>query len=304
MTKTQILIPAAGQGLRFQAKGYVDPKPFIWSVKRQKRLIEIAVEDAHRALGDDAGEVFVILRAEHVKRGRDLLGDRATIIPIGALTTGAASTVQLAEPYLNRDAPVLVLNSDQTFKIPPERFAAERQRADASAVCLTFVSKKGESKWSYFDPRDGRIVEKPTKPPPGNIATVGAYWFRRAGEMLDAIRAMKAARFKINGEYYFAPCHNFLSVGGSAGVVVPVAVDKFAGLGTPEDLSVYEHSWEEPPERFSVALRAGKRLRTQEELQLHNRERQRKWMARRRIGFQPLPDESPYAGPIHASKGA
>lgn len=287
--KTQIVIPAAGQGSRFTAAGFVDPKPFIWSEKRQKRLIEIAIEDATAALGADAGRVLVLLRAEHVHRGRALLGDKAEIVPIGALTTGAASTVQLADPYLDREAPVFVVNSDQTFAIDPARFAEARQRADVAAVPLCFKSD-GSSKWSYYDPRTGLIVEKPQVAPDGNNATVGAYWFRKAGEMLDAIADMKAAKFKVNGEYYFAPCHNHL--GGVIGaqhwpIVCPVFVRRFAGLGTPEDFATYEKSWEKPPPN----MWAGYPKRSPEDVRERARLRQRKHRARQRVGYQPLAAE-------------
>lgn len=286
MTKTQIVIPAAGQGSRFVAMGFVDPKPFIWSVRAEKRLIEFAVDDARDALGADAGPIYALFRAEHVRRGRDLLGDRAEVIPVGALTTGAASTVQLSEPYLDRDAPVLVVNSDQTFQVNASRFAEVRQCADVSAVPLCFTAKRNESKWSYYDPATGTIIEKPTVPPKDRIATVGAYWFRRAGEMFDAIRAMKAAQFKVNGEYCFAPCHNFL--GG--GRIQPVFVERFLGLGTPEDYTIHEKT------RTWCGRGRGPRdydgpPATVEEHRERNRLRQRKYQARRKVGFQPVTED-------------
>jgi dTDP-glucose pyrophosphorylase len=279
VTKTNIVIPAAGQGSRFTAAGFVDPKPFIWSVKREKRLIEIAIEDSLAALGSDAGKVFVLFRAEHVRRGQDLLGDRAEVIPVGALTTGAASTVQLAEPYLDRDAPVFVVNSDQTYSVRESRFAEVRQCVDVAAIPLCFTAKRNESKWSYYDPATGTIIEKPAVPPKDRMATVGAYWFRRAGEMFDAIQAMKAAQFKVNGEYYFAPCHNFLT----SGRIQPVFVDRFMGLGTPEDYTIHEKTrglgdYDGPPA-------------TVEEHRERNRLRQRKYQARRKVGFQPVTED-------------
>lgn len=282
MTKTQIVIPAAGQGSRFTAAGFLDPKPFIWSEKRQKRLIEIAVEDAVAALGDGAGEVFVLLRVEHAERGRALLGDRAGVISVGAMTTGAASTVQIAEPHLNRNRPVFVVNSDQTFAVDTARFTEARQRADVAAVPLCFVSD-GSPKWSYYDPRTGLIVEKPLVAPDGNVATIGAYWFRQAGEMYDAIENMKAARFKVNGEYYFAPCHNYRT----SGALAPVFVGRFAGLGTPEDFATYERTWEKPP----PGARAGYPERSADDVRERARLRQRKHRARKRVGYQPINKE-------------
>lgn len=290
MTKTQILIPAAGQGSRYVAAGFVDPKPFIWSPKRKLRLLEIAIEDSVNALGGadgDAGTIHVLLRAEHVARGRDLLDGRAEIIPVGALTNGAASTIQLAEPYLDPNAPLFVVNSDQTFKFrgkAGDAFTALRQCEDVAAIPLCFTSK-GESKWSYYDPASGTIVEKPATPPQGNTATLGAYWFRRAGDVFAAIRAMKADRFKVNGEYYFAPCHNYLGA-VTAGRVAPVFVSRFAGLGTPEDFTRYERSFEAPPER--AAHGTGQ---TDEERRAGLRDRQNRYQVRRKAGFQRMDEE-------------
>lgn len=236
---TQIIIPAAGQGSRFVAAGFTDPKPFIHSNRRGKSLVEIAITDARSALGEPTACVVVLVRAENAQQARDLFDKDVTVVCVPELTSGAASTVQMAAPHLNPTEPVFVVNSDQTFSLTAferDQFAAMRRIWNSVPLC--FISN-GDVKWSYFDPDTRQIIEKPPVAPPGRIATCGAYWFSTASAMLEAIADMKETNFKVNGEFYFAPCHNFLR-GGTGPAPLILQAGEFFGLGTPEDFFFYE----------------------------------------------------------------
>lgn len=230
----QALIPMAGEGKRFKNAGYRDPKPFI-NVNGEP-MIRGVIEDVKATFWPNR---FIFLtRAEHeayVTHMRRWLDVRPWFETVPSLTQGAACTALLARDKLNREDSLVVVNSDQRFTLPKASFDA--QVSDADAAILVFESN--ESKWSYAVVNEAdcvqAVVEKPLVPP-SPFATVGAYWFKRAGTFLDAIDLMIARSDRVNGEFYIAPCFNHLFRGAK---VKAIGVDAMAGLGTPEDLDAY-----------------------------------------------------------------
>jgi len=240
---TTLIIPMAGAGSRFAAAGFTDPKPFI-RVEGEP-LWKRAVMDAASVLGEMPWRVILLAREEHVDRLRQEAHDRwltshVVIVPVPALTDGAATTVQLAESVIQDiGEDVLVSNCDQHVVVSEATratFKAIRDEGCADAIVLGF--RATESKWSYLYQQ--QIVEKPAVAPKGGMATCGLYWFASAGNMFDAIKLMKYRNDRVNGEFYFAPCLNHLYVyRDNRSPIVPLYVDEMYGLGTPEDLNAY-----------------------------------------------------------------
>lgn len=231
---TTLIMPMAGAGSRFVQAGYDTPKPFLPTGGGLPLFIG-AWADAATALGKEPTASVFLVREEHRERAEaefaTYIGLPATFVSVPELTDGAASTAQLAEPFAL--GPVLVTNCDQHVRLgdPGVRtFRALRERGD-SPVVLCFEAS--ESKWSYLDGE--RIVEKPAVAPPSRAATCGLYWFPSAVRMFAAIRSMKSAGDRVNGEFYFAPCINHLYD------AYPFAlfVEEMVGLGTPEDYRAY-----------------------------------------------------------------
>lgn len=221
---TQLLVPMAGAGSRFANAGYRDPKPFI-NVKGRP-MLDYVLDDVDRAFGD-IRFTLCLSREEHqpyvdyFQRSHP----KTWFHSVGHLTEGAACTALLGEEYFRPDESLVVANSDQTFRCA---FASQ----NSTAGVLTFDAT--ESKWSYLTP-EGKIVEKPAAPP-SRRATIGVYFFRRAGDFFDACRAMIKANDRTNGEFYIAPAINYLPEGSR---VTEVPVSRMWGLGTPEDLEAY-----------------------------------------------------------------
>jgi len=219
----------AGAGSRFAEAGYHAPKPFIYA--EGKPLIAHVLDDVRRAF-DDRSRIVCLAGQEHrpYTKWFSRLDPGPYFEFIEGKTEGAACTALLAEQHFHADRPLLIANSDQTFR-------AAVPRLTGAAAVLTFEPPlKDASKWSYLLP-DGKIVEKPEVIPESRRATIGVYWFARAGDFFDSARRMIAANDRTRGEFYLAPVLNYLPPGSR---IEEVPVMSMHGLGTPEDLSAYE----------------------------------------------------------------
>jgi dTDP-glucose pyrophosphorylase len=232
-----IVLPIAGRGSRFAVAGYAQPKPLI--PVRGKPMIELVAENLRPARAHRV--IFVALR-EHLDRW-DIAAVLAraapgcAIVPVDAVTEGAACTVLLAAEFIDNDEPLMIANTDQFVVVDLERYLAEGDAPGCDGLIMTFEAS--DPKWSYVR-KDGagRIVEVVEKKVVSCEATVGIYNFRRGADFARAARRMIAADQRVNGEFYVAPVYNQLI--GEGACIRSFAIEGegvgMHGLGTPEDL--------------------------------------------------------------------
>lgn len=234
MTLIQSLILAAGEGSRFRQAGYLLPKPLL--PLGDKPIIVRVCEDLEK-IGGVAPPVILAR-----KEWAHLLPTSGWCFRVPALTQGAAETALLSAAMFDQDRPLIIANADQGFSLSaPQKEAFRSALVSGLNVILAMPApEKNVQKWSYAITDDRglvcKVVEKPQIAPSPH-ATIGVYAFARAGEAFGAIKAMVAADDRTNGEFYLAPCFNYLS---SQTVVMRAA--SFTPLGTPED---YERAVDE-----------------------------------------------------------
>ncbi len=232
LPELNIVIPMAGEGSRFAAAGYTFPKPLI--EVEGKPMIQRVVEN----LQIDAKYIFLV-RAEHyetyqLKYMLNLMAPGCAIIQVPNKTEGAACTVLAAKDYIDNDAPLLVVNSDQLLEWNPHEVMHGFESADAGIVTFTGTHPK----WSYVRRNDdGFVVEVAEKKVISDEATCGLYfWKSGAGFVRDA-EAMIAKGIKTNDEYYLAPVLNETIERGAQ--VRATKIEAMHGLGDPESLRTY-----------------------------------------------------------------
>ena len=237
------IMPMAGNGSRFRDAGYILPKPLIVAPRDYGRMnIPMfigAMQTAREAFFSTEDDLYVfICRREHelaVRSWLQIVPWQYELVLVDEVTGGAAESVALAEEVLVRRGrlhlPTVVVNSDQYI------YTLSCVEIKDKPLVLCF-QPHGDlhhlRKWSYVI--DGHLVEKPQTPPPSGegLGTVGVYGLPSGQALFDGIRAMKAAEFRVNGEYYFAPSLNFTGL-----PIQTELVYSMAPLGTPEDLNRY-----------------------------------------------------------------
>lgn len=232
----KIILPMAGNGQRFIDAGYLSPKPLI-DVQGKPMFVRVLENIKY---GTD---VHVIVQREHVKKyDIDLLIKGAcpgvTIHILEEPNEGAACTVLEAIDQ-ESDEGFLVANCDQLMSWDKSSFF-EQDEVLGGGTIFTFIPDHDKPIHSYVKvDQDGFITELAEKKMISNIATVGVYYFPNQKDFVEAAQKMFDANDRTNGEYYLAPVYNYLSC-----KIKEYRVDKFIGMGTPEELdSLKQSEW-------------------------------------------------------------
>lgn len=243
----QVIIPAAGKGSRFSAKGYEVPKPFI-RIKGESMLYRVIASLPR------TWEVTVIAREEHVLHYRELFDDhpdlreRTHVIALMHDTRGAAETILqglLSGGTIYSHQEVMVVNCDNLVSVDLDKdFRRHLFGGQHGILTMKMVN---DPKWSYvqYSHKDAakgvnqvsRVAEKQAI---SDQATCGFYFFSSVSSLLWGLSRMIDLDDRHNGEFYLAPVYNHLIERGDVVRLVEIPTAKFHGVGTPEDLKAYE----------------------------------------------------------------
>lgn len=162
------------------------------------------------------------------------------IVPVTAVTEGAACTVLLARKFIDTPDPLMIANSDQLVELDINQYLAAADANGVGGLIMTFWAQ--DPKWSYCRVReDGTVSEVVEKQVVSNEATVGIYNFRQGRDYVRAADAMIAANLRVNNEFYVAPTYNQLIAEGSRIITMKTGREGAGmhGVGTPEDLEKF-----------------------------------------------------------------
>ena len=236
MDELSLVLPMAGRGSRFGARGFGAPKPLI--MLHDRPFFWWATESVRRAVPVRA-LVFVVL-AEHVadhaidRRIRDYYPD-AQIVVLPEVTDGAAETARCGVEALGDDGPFLVNDCDHAFAAPdlaalPRAFA---QGAGGSLLC--FRSASPAYSYARFA-ADGSVVETVEKQVISDRAIAGCYGFASAAGFRAAY-----ARYQRDcpyAELFVSGLYNGMIAAGERVIAVDVA--RHLSFGTPEEFAAAE----------------------------------------------------------------
>jgi dTDP-glucose pyrophosphorylase len=241
MNALQIVVPMAGRGSRFANAGYTTPKPLISVGGRP--MIQWVIENIRPRR---AHQFTFICLAEHLEKFPEVPAELkricpgCNIIPVRAVTEGAACTVLLAKNFINFDDPLMIANTDQITDLNIDDYLAAGDAPGMDGLIMTFWSD--HPKWSYCRMRtDNTVSEVVEKQVVSNEATVGVYNFRRGHDFVRAAEMMIAKGLRVNGEFYVAPAYNQLIDEGAKIITVKTGKERngMYGMGVPEDLDFF-----------------------------------------------------------------
>lgn len=242
-----LIFPMAGMSERFARAGYAAPKYMLPA--HGKSLFRHAVEGFLRH-GADMRCLFI---------ARDVAGTASFIDAeceamglagydvhlLDAPTRGQAETVAFGfGRRVGVDDPVTIFNID-TFRPswrPPSAFAL-----DAVDGYLEVFEGQGKN-WSFVAPVDPSLrpalqsVARTTeKDPISNLCCTGLYYFRRAGDFVDAFTEAAAAGASSwsAGELYVAPLYNRLIAAGRDIRYHLIRRDEVIFCGTPDEYHAF-----------------------------------------------------------------
>lgn len=238
-----LVFPMAGLSERFARAGYAVPKYML--AAHGKSLFRHAVEGflRHGAamrflfIARDVADTASFIAAECEAMG--LPG--YDIHLLDAPTRGQAETVALGlAGRAGVDDPAMIFNID-TFRPswrPPERFSL-----DAVDGYLEVFEGEGKN-WSFVAPRDlelQSVARTTEKDPISNLCCTGLYYFRRAGDFVDAFAAAATGGPSSwsAGELYVAPLYNQLIAHGRDIRYHLIRRDEVIFCGTPDEYQAF-----------------------------------------------------------------
>lgn len=232
MKKIHLIVPMAGQGTRFEEKGFECPKPliriqgkpfFFWAVQSVMRYIDI--EDLR----------FVVLQG-HVDKyylDREIirLFPMANIVVIPDVLNGAVLTCQEGVKDFDDESPILFNDCDHAF-VSEEfyRFLKRDNNDHVDGALLTFESDNRNYSYIIFN-EERQVCGTIEKEVVSSEAICGAYFFKNASVFNSA--AMSYLENCSYSEYYMSGVYNELVK--KHRVVEWFRVDEHLSFGTPEE---------------------------------------------------------------------
>lgn len=224
-----IVIPAAGKGSRFSNSGYSLPKPLI-EIDNEPMIIK-----AVKSLNIDGRYIFILQHELHnIENLLREVAPNCVIIYIDYYTSGAATSVLLAEKYIDNDDELFVVNCDQIMDWNSTEALHNLRKFDAGVVTID----SNDIKHSYVDIDEfGKIIRFAEKKVISNHALTGLHYWKHGS---DFVSSAKELIDTTEPEYYIAPTYNLLIQAGKKIGIHKISESMIHFVGTPQDLKLYE----------------------------------------------------------------
>jgi HAD superfamily hydrolase (TIGR01509 family) len=267
-TRLRIVVPMAGASLAFEREGFVTPRLFLPTEDASggeepfRPLWKLVVENVLPRAEPlrSATEVHLVVRAEHAEaiRAGGLPGG-VTLHSLATLSEGQACTVLTLRDIINDDTPLLICNADQFVEWDPDlMYRAALHPSYSGALFVFYHPCPTDLSWSYASIQpSGELGEVAEKRYVGPWATTGHYAWRRGGDFVECAEELIRANARTNGAFYVAPvfsqAQKGLPVGSAASAAAKfrvIPVERFWGLGSPEDYAAFLNNYRPPHSRL------------------------------------------------------
>lgn len=244
MRTLHIIMPMAGEGSRFAKAGWTTPKPLIElrGVPLFRRAIgSVAIE------GVDMKYSFIV-RQEHIdKQHIDRLikakQPDARVFSVLKTTRGAVETCLVAEPAIDDEDAIVVMDCDLEFRsvryneLVKRALSVTADEADGGAL-VSFESEN--PRYSYAEVDDeGRVLRTAEKDPISSHALCGSYFFGSGKDFKRIAHQLLVDGTHGKAEFYVSLLYNYLLAEGKVVRLAPM--EEYYSYGTPEELMYYSN---------------------------------------------------------------
>ncbi|GLC97814.1 hypothetical protein Tamer19_72230 [Cupriavidus sp. TA19] len=232
-----VVITMAGRGSRFYDAGYKVPKYEIMAHERS--LFDWSILSLKNFLTPDSRVIFVCLdenkSSDFVLRQIKALGlTDVHIVELKELTDGQATSAYLSRELWNPEWPLLIYNIDTYVKPHALNPTDIRPGSDGWVPCFQVPGEH----WSFVElGNDGWAVDVAEKERISDYASIGLYWFSRAGRYVELYdRFFSDPKNLVRGEKYIAPLYRQLLAEGGKVSLSDLRLSDVHVLGTPAEL--------------------------------------------------------------------
>lgn len=235
MKKTNVLILAASDKGRNHRE-----YPSYLSEMDGVCLLEKLCQKVHEIEGHSVHFAFL---ADDVKKYRlasitDLISPNASIVKVPSNTKGAACTALLAAADLDHEDELLIVSANEFIDRPLGAIVNDFRTKGYDAATLVFQSV--HPRYSYVKVNDGLVTEAAQCVPISRHATTGFFWFRKAGDFIEAIESAIRKDAHHDGQYFVAPLFNELLLRGRKVGATPIDARHYMPLKSERQIAAFE----------------------------------------------------------------
>ncbi|WP_285009579.1 hypothetical protein [Lactococcus formosensis] len=237
----KVIITMAGAGSRFRKEGYNVPKHEI--IVKGRSLFQWSM----LSLKDFFKEEFVFLtregnyNREHIDSECRILGiENYSIIEIGSMTDGQASTAFYAKEIIKPDNDFIIYNIDTYIE---EHVLSKDVIAQGDGHIVVFRAEGDH--WSFIGLDENDKITKVTeKVRISDLATVGLYYFK-SWKKFEEIYNLHLEDVKSDyKESYIVPFYQYMINDGAEITYSIIEQSVVHALGTPNEVKDFENKYE------------------------------------------------------------
>jgi len=257
----KILVPMAGEAMRFIQKGIHTPKPMfqidgLSILERTTRSIPFIQHYGETTPnGVPSSNLYFAVRQEHEEKFaitkflREIYGTEITVVYISQTTRGNLETAFIlshAIPIGELHESVLIMDCDNQYNNNNliETLEVTSRISNSQVVCC-FTPIDNSSKWSFVISNDGKLVDVVEKDPTalqrGGMPIIGTFWFSSGGLFYEHANTIIHSGERVGApdkeEFYMSQA--FLRAVRRGYHVITHEVKDVVPLGTPEDVDRY-----------------------------------------------------------------
>lgn len=243
MRALHIIMPMAGEGIRFLKEGWRTPKPLI--KLNGKVLFQRAIESI--VIDGVLMKYSFIVRQDHInnfqidKHIRSIFPN-ANIFSVSKTTRGAVETCLIARSAIEPDDAIIVMDCDLEFKCNAyieeiKNILNKDINAVNGGIIISFNAI--DPRYSYAETDKNNFVKRTAeKEAISNNALCGSYFFSKAESFFYAANSLlNDINFK-KPELYVSLLYNYLLKNKE--LVKLVKVDEYYSYGTPDELKKHQ----------------------------------------------------------------
>lgn len=238
-----VLIPMSGLGLYLKTEGFTYPK--ILTEVSGKTLLEHS-QSVFSCMSGKVNLAYVVPKSERKKLSLDAIidivtGNDANIIDISGETGGALCTCLMALDCLDIEDELIISSADHYIDENIDDVVSYYREKNADAGVLTFESV--HPKWSYtvLDEK-GNVKQTSEKVPISRNAMTGLFYFKRAGDFIEAAKNVIRKQNQIHGVYFISSSINELILEGKKVVAKPLSTGIYYSFYDAHSIKSFEDS--------------------------------------------------------------
>lgn len=253
----QIIIPMAGQGVRFIQKGYKDIKPLIEI--GNKPIIEYIIQ-----MFPGETKFLFVCSAQHLKTTNlkailKSVAPKGKVVKISSHNLGPAFSVLAAMKFIDEKEPAIVNYCDFHWVWDYKNFkkTVALNNCDGAIICYKgfhphllgpnlYASCRADKDNYLLEVREKHSF---TQNKMDSYQSSGTYYFKSGTLLKKYCKLLIDKSIRVNSEYYISMIYNLMTQDKLKTYVYEI--NKFCQWGTPEDLQQFLY-WRDYFRTFSV----------------------------------------------------